>query len=80
MLSKLSESPKVVGAKQTKRVLISGKAVAVYLASDADPQVTDAVRELCVEYGVPVFDVPSMKELGHACGIAVGAAVAAMTC
>ena len=79
MLSKLSESPKVVGAKQTRRALIGGKAVAVYLANDADPQVTDAVRNLCVEHDVPVFDVPSMKELGHACGIAVGAAVAALT-
>ena len=77
MLSKLSESSKVVGAKQTKRALNGGSAVAVYLADDADPRVTEAVRELCVQCGVPVYDVPSMRELGQVCGIAVGAAVAA---
>jgi len=80
VLSKLAESPKVVGAKQTKRALTGGKAVAVYLAEDADPRVTDAIRELSNECGVPVCDVPAMKELGHACGIAVGAAVAALVC
>ena len=78
MLSKLSESSKVVGAKQTRRALTGGTAVAVYLADDADPRVTEAIRELCVECGVPAYDVPSMKELGHVCGIAVGAAVAAL--
>ena len=78
MLSKLAESPKVVGAKQTKRALIAGKAIAVYLADDADPRVTDAIRDLSVECAVPVVDVPAMKELGLACGIAVGAAVAAL--
>ena len=49
MLSKLSESSKVVGAKQTKRALTGGTAVAVYLADDADPRVTEAIRELCAE-------------------------------
>ncbi len=78
MLSKLSESSKVVGAKQTKRALTGGTALAVYLAEDADPRVTEAIRDLSVELNVPVCDVPSMKELGHVCGIAVGAAVAAI--
>ncbi len=78
MLSKLSESSKVVGAKQTKRALTGGTAVAVYLADDADPRVTEAIRELCAQQNIPTYDVPSMKELGQACGIAVGAAVAAL--
>ena len=78
MLSKLTESPKVVGAKQTRRALSGGQARAVYLAEDADPRVTEAIRELCQERGVPVCDVPTMRELGQACGIAVGAAVAAL--
>ena len=78
MLSKLSESSKVVGAKQTKRALNGGTALAVYLAEDADPRVTEAIRELCAERNVPVYDVPAMKELGQVCGISVGAAVAAL--
>ena len=78
MLSKLAQSPKVVGAKQTRRALSGGKALAVYLAQDADPRVTQTIRELSGECGVPVYDVPAMKQLGQACGIAVGAAVAAL--
>ena len=78
MLSKLSESPKVVGAKQTKRALAGGKAAAIYMAEDADPRVTEEIRDLCREHGVSVCDVPTMKELGQACGFAVGAAVAAL--
>lgn len=77
VLSKLSESSKVVGAKQTKRALTAGKTAAVYLAEDADPRVTEAIRELSRECQVPVYEVPTMKKLGQACGIAVGAAVAA---
>jgi large subunit ribosomal protein L7A len=67
-----------VGAKQTKRALSAGRARSVYLAQDADPRVTGEIRQLCQESGVPVCDVPAMRELGHACGIAVGAAVAAL--
>ena len=78
MLSKLAEGSKVVGAKQTRRALTSGQALSVYLAEDADPRVTQTIRELCAQHGVPVYDVPAMKELGRACGIAVGAAVAAL--
>lgn len=78
MLSKLAEASKVVGAKQTRRALAGGQAQTVYLAEDADPRVTEAIRELCRECGVPVCDVPTMKELGQACGISVGAAVAAL--
>ena len=77
MLSKLTEGPKVVGAKQTRRAILSGRAAAVYLAQDADPRVTGAIRDLCAEHGVAVYDVPAMKQLGAACGIAVGASVAA---
>ena len=78
MLSKLAEGPKVVGAKQTRRALAAGRAAAVFLAQDADPRVTGAIREACAQYGVSVYDVPAMKQLGQACGIAVGAAVAAL--
>lgn len=78
MLSKLAEGPKVVGAKQTRRALAGGRAAAVYLAQDADPRVTEAIRDLCGQLGVSVYDVPAMRQLGQACGIAVGAAVAAL--
>ena len=77
MLTELKAGPRVVGAKQTRRALADGRAVRVFLAEDADPGVTDPVEVLCAEHGVPVERI-SATELGQACGIAVGAAVAAL--
>ena len=78
MLSELRTGPRVVGAKQTRRALSDGRAVRVYLAEDADPGVTGPIESLCAEQGAQVVHVPAMRELGQACGIAVGAAVAAL--
>ena len=78
MLTRLKQGPKVVGVKQTKRAINEGKTACVFLADDADPRVTAPVEELCREKYVPVERVPQMKELGSACGIAVGSAVAAL--
>lgn len=78
MLSELKTGPRVVGAKQTRRAVNDGRAVRVYLAQDADPAVTEPVEELCREHDVPVETAAAMRELGEACGIAVGAAVAAL--
>ncbi len=78
MLSELKNNPKVVGAKQVRRSLKEGGALRVFIAGDADPQLTDPIRAMCRERGVPVEEIPSMRELGQACGIAVSAAVAAL--
>lgn len=78
MLEELKKQPKVVGVKQTKRALGDGKAVRVFLADDADPRVVEPVSAMCAERGVPVERVARMKDLGSACGIAVGSAVAAL--
>ena len=77
MLSQLENSAKVVGAKQTKRALRDGKAARVFLAQDADPMLTEPVEALSQELQVEVEWISTMKDLGNACGIAVGAAVAA---
>ena len=78
MLTELSGSNKVVGAKQAKRALNDGRARKVFLASDADPRVTEPLAQLAAERDVPVEEIPSMKALGAACGIAVGSAVAVL--
>lgn len=78
MLSELKGGAKVVGVKQTQRAISDGRARLVFLAEDADPRVTEPVEALCREQNVPARRVPSMKELGCACGIAVGSAVAAL--
>lgn len=78
MLSQLQTEHKVVGVKQSRKAVQRGSAARVFLAEDADPQVTDPIRLLCVGAGVPVETVPHMKELGTACGIRLGCAVAAI--
>lgn len=78
VLTELKTGPKVVGAKQTRRALHDGRAVRVYLAENADPAVTGPIRALCDQRQIPTAVVPSMRELGEACGIAVGSAVAAL--
>lgn len=78
MLNELRSANKVVGAKQAKRALNDGRARKVFLALDADPRVTGPLAQLAMERGVPVEETPAMKELGAACGIAVGSAVAVL--
>ena len=78
MLTELSTNPKVVGVKQVKRAVESGSAKKVFLADDADPRITQPIAELCARKGVQTETAASMRELGRACGIAVGSAVAAL--
>ena len=77
MLTQLEQAAKVVGVKQTRRALNDGRAKALFLARDADPALTEPLAELAEGKGVPVCWTERMRELGRACGIAVGAAVAA---
>ena len=78
MLSELNTPNKVVGAKQARRALQDGRAQKLFLAGDADPRVTEPLARLARETGVAVEEGASMRELGAACGIAVGSAVAAL--
>ena len=67
----------VVGAKQLRKALLSGKARRVYLACNADPAMTEPLEALCREKRISCAWVKSMKDLGEAAGIEVGAAAAA---
>ena len=73
----LAESKFVVGAKQLRKALKNGTAHRVYLACNADPAVTEPIAALCQLNQVDIAWVRSMTDLGHACGIEVGAAAAA---
>ncbi|MCI9171355.1 MAG: 50S ribosomal protein L7ae-like protein [Lawsonibacter sp.] len=79
MIQELSGPNKVVGAKQAKRALRDGRAVRLFMAMDADPRLLQPLVQEAVNRQVPVSQVSTMKELGAACGIAVGAAVAVLT-
>lgn len=76
-LAELAGKRLVVGAKQLRKALQSGRAVLVYLAEDADPAITSPIEAQCEENKVSCAWIPTMRELGRACGIEVGAAAAA---
>ncbi|NLY56601.1 MAG: 50S ribosomal protein L7Ae-like protein [Firmicutes bacterium] len=68
-------SRRVVGAKQTLKALAKGSVALVLMAEDADARVTKPIEDKCIEQQVQLKKVPSMRELGAACAIQVGAAV-----
>ena len=78
MIQELNTPNKVVGAKQVRRALKDGRVARLYIAVDADPRLLQPLVQTAVNQQVPVQQAPSMKELGCACGIAVGSAVAAL--
>ncbi|MFD1738277.1 50S ribosomal protein L7ae-like protein [Bacillus salitolerans] len=69
----------IVGTKQTIKALKNGEVKEVVVAEDADQRVTFKVIQTAKELQVPVIKVDSMKKLGKACGIEVGAATVAIT-
>ena len=77
MPEQLTNAAKVVGVKQARRALADGRAKRIYLAKDADPLLTLPLERQALDQGVEAVWADSMKALGRACGIAVGAAVAA---
>lgn len=69
---------KTVGLKQTQRAMEKGLVRRVYIAEDAEKHVLRPIFDWCAAHNVELVKVPTMKELGKACGIEVGTAVAAI--
>jgi len=67
-----------VGTKQTTKAVENGTAAKVFVARDADPKLTGKIAALAKKHNVELVYVDSMKQLGKACGIDVGAAMAAI--
>ena len=78
MLDELKSARKVVGVKQSERSVVAGEVSRAYIAKDAHERVTAPFMKQCRENNVSIVMVESMAELGHACGIDVGAAVVAV--
>lgn len=77
-MRKLQAGQFVVGVKQTTRAIQQGRAKEVFIARDAEMRVVEKVIQLCQEAGLPITYVESMRELGEACGIDVGASAVAI--
>lgn len=71
-------SKRTIGSNQTIKVLQQRVATSVFVAHDAEKRVTQPIVDLAEKHRVPLTWVTSMKELGKACGIDVGAAAAAI--
>ncbi|NLU10821.1 MAG: 50S ribosomal protein L7Ae-like protein [Tepidanaerobacter acetatoxydans] len=79
MLDKLKKaSKKTIGTKQTLKAIEKDQVCMVFIAEDAEEHVVSELKRICKEKGIEVIAVNTMKELGDACGIQVGAASAAI--
>jgi large subunit ribosomal protein L7A len=68
----------IIGTKQTLKAMNNGEISEVFIADDADGQITQEVIDLAEELDIPYQHVDSMKKLGAACGIEVGTSAAAV--
>ena len=69
----------IIGAKQVKNAIKTGKAAKVYIASDCDSNISDPVRDAAEAYNVEIIYISTRKELGAMCGIDVKASCAVET-
>lgn len=67
---------KKIGIKQSSKAIASDRAMALYVAKDAEQHVVRSIVKLAEEKDVDVIYVESMLVLGQACDIDVGAATA----
>ncbi len=76
MLEVLKGSNKAIGIKQTLKAVENRTATKVFIAQDADERITGSLRELCLANAIEIVYVDTMKQLGKAVSIEVGASTA----
>ncbi|MCL6454757.1 MAG: ribosomal L7Ae/L30e/S12e/Gadd45 family protein [Alicyclobacillus sp.] len=69
---------RTIGTNQTVKALQQNQVTSVYVARDAEARIVEPVLGLARLRGLDVIWVDTMKQLGKACGIEVGAAAAAI--
>jgi large subunit ribosomal protein L7A len=75
---RLQKDARVVGIKQTLRALEKDNAKVLYVAKDAQKQITLRSIEIAQSKNVPIVYIDTMEELGKACDVEVKAATAAL--
>ena len=68
----------IIGTKQSAKALKEGTVKEIVVAKDADQRLIAKIANLAMDMNVPVLYVDSMKKLGKACGIEVGATAVAI--
>jgi len=69
----LKGSSKAIGIKQSLKAVEADSVKMVFLAGDADEKIISGLKIICQQKNIEVFYVETMKQLGKACGIEVGA-------
>lgn len=69
---------KAVGLNQTTKAIEHGAAREVFVARDADQRLVSRIAALAQQHNIPLVWVETMRQLGEACNIQVGAATAAI--
>lgn len=75
MVDQLKKSKKKIGLKECSRAIESGKVFKAYVAKDAEEKIVKGFIELCNSKAIELVYVDTMKNLGKACGIDVGASI-----
>ncbi|NMB33509.1 MAG: 50S ribosomal protein L7ae-like protein [Clostridium sp.] len=75
MLGNLKGNKKTVGLKQSMKAIEKMAAKEILIAKDADERVVGRIKDACTKNNIPIVYVDTMKQLGKACDIEVGAAV-----
>lgn len=73
MLENMRQLKKKVGLKECQKAVENNRVVKAFVARDADEKVIKSFIELCGNNMVEIEYVDTMKNLGKACGIDVGA-------
>lgn len=68
----------LIGTKQTLKAIEHGTASEIIVAEDAAEEIQQRILKAANESSVSIQFVDSMKKLGKACGIDVGAATIAL--
>ena len=72
-MENINNVKKKIGLKECKKAVQSDNALKAFIAQDADERVIKEFKDLCNQKSVEVVKVDTMKDLGKACGIDVGA-------
>lgn len=67
-----------IGLKQTLKAIEQNKVQEIFVAKDADKKLTSKIIKCGNEKKIAIIYVDSMKQLGKACGIDVGASTVAV--
>ncbi len=78
MLENLLEQNKVIGIKQTTKAINQDRVKVLFIAGDAEKHLVQHLEQTAEKRDIEIIYVDSMKDLGKACGIDVGAAAAAL--